>query len=103
MWYDAQWRIFYFATRRGKIQKLVKRVIYRFETYIGNIVYWKLKNRLETKFLNWKQDYQIGKQKKYIEKNELRLETKFVNCKQGIEIGNKLDKKHIKYLLFIKT
>ena len=47
-----------------------------------SFVDWKLKNKY------WKQDYQIGNKKKYIENNELRLETKFVNCKQGIEIGN---------------
>ena len=61
-------------------------VICRLETDIGNIVDWKHQNRLETKFLDWKHDYEIGNKKS--ENNEFRLETKFVDWKQCFEIGN---------------
>ena len=46
-------------------------LICRLETYIGNNVDWKHKNRLETLKLDWKH-------KKYIENFVLRLETKNV-------------------------
>ena len=36
------------------------RAICRLETYIGNIIDGKHQNRLETKFLDWKHDYEIG-------------------------------------------
>ena len=74
------------------MQKLVKRVVYRFETYIGNIVDGELKDRLETKFLDWQQDYQIGKKLHWklnsqIGNRELRLETLIVDWKPiGLEI-----------------
>ena len=42
-------------------------VICRLETYIGNIVDWKHQNRLETKFLDWKHDYEIGNKKSTLE------------------------------------
>ena len=46
-------------------------VICRLETYIGNIVDWKHQNRLETKFLDLKHDYEIGNKKGTFETNFL--------------------------------
>ena len=43
---------------------------------------------METKFLNWKHDFEIGNKKTYIGNNEFRLETKFIDWKQWFEIGN---------------
>ena len=43
----------------------------RLETYIGNIVDLKHQNRLETKFLDWKHDYEIGNKKRALERMNL--------------------------------
>ena len=43
------------------------RAICRLETYIGNIIDGKHQNRLETKFLDWKHDYEIGNKKSKLE------------------------------------
>ena len=53
------------------------------ETYIGNIVDWKHKNRLETKFLDWKHDYEIGNKIRRLETlhrdwKQIRLETYYI-------------------------
>ena len=57
-------------------------VICRLETWIGNIVDWKHRNRLETLKVNWKQN-------KYIGNINIRLETKSVDWKHKNEIGNR--------------
>ena len=59
----------------------VQTVIYRLETYIGNIVDWKHQNRLETKFLDWKHDDEIGNKKS-------KLETMNLDWKQNSWMGN---------------
>jgi len=60
-------KIKYFSSPWIPFLRAILEVISRLVTYIGNIVDWKHKYRLETKFLDSKQWFEIGNTNRWLE------------------------------------